>query len=341
MYSMMSSSARLPAKPAVRQSHTESDDFFFSSAKVVSEASEVDLHLDETKPISIRHGTVQKGDDHICPHYHPYLELSIRLSGEGSMFADNEKIVCRPYDVFLGSINQPHWGSITSYPMTFIAVYFLPNVLCPMVSIEDSIAIMDRFVAPQSITQRLIHPPRALRERIVQNLQEMAREFDRAEFGHNLKLQTILVSTLVDILRWERKSGRVIENVGPNRTNWRSVALAMAYIREHYDEPIYAKEVAAAAGVSKSQLRVAFRQTVNSPWVKYLEGYRIQRACFLLKEPNTTIAETAMAVGFESLSHFNRSFRAFIGMSPSNYKKRRLSDKTITEFRPHLSRRDS
>jgi AraC-like DNA-binding protein len=61
---------------------------------------------------------------------------------------------------------------------------------------------------------------------------------------------------------------------------------------------------------------------LGMPWSRYLQGYRIHRAAALLSEPGHSILEAAMAVGFESLSHFNATFRSIMGVSPSVYAKR-------------------
>ena len=59
------------------------------------------------------------------------------------------------------------------------------------------------------------------------------------------------------------------------------------------------------------------------PWVKYLQIYRIHRAALLLCEGGVNITEIALAVGFESPSHFNATFRAVMGEAPSEYLLRR------------------
>jgi AraC-like DNA-binding protein len=53
--------------------------------------------------------------------------------------------------------------------------------------------------------------------------------------------------------------------------------------------------------------------------VKYLQGYRIHRAAALMNEGKHNVTEAAMTVGFDSLSHFNVTFRAFMGVSPTHY----------------------
>ncbi|MGI8964931.1 MAG: helix-turn-helix transcriptional regulator [Limisphaerales bacterium] len=93
-------------------------------------------------------------------------------------------------------------------------------------------------------------------------------------------------------------------------------------MREHFAEDIYARDLAAAAGVSESRLKVLFQEMLGMPWTQYLRGYRIHRAAALLCEPNHHILEACLAVGFQSLSHFNSTFRSIMGVAPSVYAKR-------------------
>ena len=74
--------------------------------------------------------------------------------------------------------------------------------------------------------------------------------------------------------------------------------------------------------MSESRLKALFHDVLGMPWSRYLQGYRIHRAAALLSEPGHNILEAAMAVGFESLSDFNATFRSVMGVSPSIYAKK-------------------
>jgi AraC family transcriptional regulator len=53
-----------------------------------------------------------------------------------------------------------------------------------------------------------------------------------------------------------------------------------------------------------------------------MRGYRIQQAVALLGATNQSVTEVSLSVGFESLSHFNATFRSFMGVSPSAFHSR-------------------
>ena len=60
---------------------------------------------------------------------------------------------------------------------------------------------------------------------------------------------------------------------------------------------------------------------------EYLTQKRIAHAEQLLIEPNLSITEVAMRSGFNSLSTFNRIFKAAKNCTPSEYKNLNKSEK--------------
>ena len=80
--------------------------------------------------------------------------------------------------------------------------------------------------------------------------------------------------------------------------------------------------VCAAVGLSERSLRRQFVQATGMTWQEYRRTNRVLRAMALLVESGHTVVETATAVGFESLSVFNRAFRDLTGEQPTAYRRR-------------------
>jgi transcriptional regulator GlxA family with amidase domain len=95
----------------------------------------------------------------------------------------------------------------------------------------------------------------------------------------------------------------------------------MAYIHEHFDQPIDRKELADYAGVSERHLNRCFTQEMGMTPLHYLNRYRIQQAKTLLEQGRLSITEIMCRVGFSESSHFAHVFRREVGLSPSAYKR--------------------
>lgn len=276
--------------------------------------------LPPESPIWVRHGVVSSGPTIPHPERHPFCEFGIILEGAGIEFVGREEGERRPRDLFLAGPGVPHWFRVTQYPIRFATVYFTPSLLIELGPESDGMAVLRRCTARQSLSARLIRPPPRLYRSLRADFEEIAAEFDKKQFGREMRLRMLLMKMLVDLLRWEKTTGQEV-NTLDSAVNWKQVNQALHYIREHFAEPIYARQLAAAANVSETRLKTLFRETLGMTWGKYLQGFRIHRAAALLGESGLNVTETALAVGFESLSHFNATFQSFMGIPPSVYTK--------------------
>jgi len=64
-----------------------------------------------------------------------------------------------------------------------------------------------------------------------------------------------------------------------------------------------------------------FKRQTNMTFTDFVNQYRIDMAKNLLMQ-DKNIAETCYAVGFESLSYFNKLFNKIVGENPSDFKKK-------------------
>ena len=58
--------------------------------------------------------------------------------------------------------------------------------------------------------------------------------------------------------------------------------------------------------------------------LEYIHRLRINRACDLLLSTNDSILDISLAVGFDSVSSFNRQFIQATGLAPSKWRKERM-----------------
>jgi signal transduction histidine kinase/CheY-like chemotaxis protein/ABC-type sugar transport system substrate-binding protein len=102
------------------------------------------------------------------------------------------------------------------------------------------------------------------------------------------------------------------------------VKQAIAFIQQHYDEPLSRQEIAHAAGVSKDYLGRIFHQELGlAPW-DYLIRYRVLRAKELLQTTSYSIADVATRVGFDTATYFSHIFHREVGCTPRTFRARAL-----------------
>ncbi len=93
------------------------------------------------------------------------------------------------------------------------------------------------------------------------------------------------------------------------------------YIRMHLSEKITLEGLAAHLGFSPSYCSKYIKRKCGMNFLEYLNIQRVERARELLRATDIPVTEIAYQTGFSSIQSFNRVFRSYISMSPSEYKK--------------------
>jgi len=96
---------------------------------------------------------------------------------------------------------------------------------------------------------------------------------------------------------------------------------ARKFIEEHSNEELSLKRVARAVNISGNYLSEKFKEVTGVNFVEYVARVRFEKACDLLENADRRISEIAFAVGFQSLSQFNRIFKKLSGKSPTAYRR--------------------
>jgi AraC-like DNA-binding protein len=88
-----------------------------------------------------------------------------------------------------------------------------------------------------------------------------------------------------------------------------------------YEQPLDIVALARIACVSEAHFIRTFRATFGETPHRYLQRRRVERSMFLLRESERSITEICLAVGFNSLGTFSRTFREIVGQSPLAYRR--------------------
>lgn len=93
------------------------------------------------------------------------------------------------------------------------------------------------------------------------------------------------------------------------------------FIESRLTEAIDVSELAQQAFFSKSHYQRMFRAIVGEPVMEYVKNRRLQLACRDVQAGNTGILDIALKYGYDSHEGFTRAFKAYFGVTPSEYRK--------------------
>ena len=98
------------------------------------------------------------------------------------------------------------------------------------------------------------------------------------------------------------------------------INIVFNHVKNNFKEEIALKEIADLASMTVPSFCRYFKKITNKTFVQFLNEYRLVHASKLLAEQPISISEVCFESGFNNFSHFNRSFKAFTGQNPSEYR---------------------
>jgi AraC-like DNA-binding protein len=249
-------------------------------------------------------------------HYHPEIEITYVVKGEGLAFIGNKIVEFKAGQAFLIGPYLPH---------NFVAS-------------DEEEMIMDRECWGLQFTQEWLN---SFKESATLGPLFKAMSFgvDLGEFTpkehqdfanivgtNSLKSMGSFFNLMASIA--ERKEFKTISrtsaysNVMSQKISKRMERVSK-YIQDNYQRAITLSEISDIASMTEQSFSRWFRQTSGLTFIDYLMQLRTTVASHLLVNTNKPMSEVAEESGFNSSSSFNRSFLKVKGCSPREFRKQK------------------
>lgn len=96
---------------------------------------------------------------------------------------------------------------------------------------------------------------------------------------------------------------------------------AVSYINENYASDLNMAVVSNHISMNYSLFSAEFKNITGTNFVTYLKDLRMGEAKRLLTETDLKVNEISMKVGYDNEKHFMKSFKSYVGVSPSEYRR--------------------
>jgi AraC-like DNA-binding protein len=146
-------------------------------------------------------------------------------------------------------------------------------------------------------------------------------EAEKKRMGGQCMLTRISELMFIEVVRLH------LEEMGPDQRGWlaglrdQQVGRALSLLHTKTAHSWTLEELAQEAGLSRSTFAERFNQLVGRPPMQYLAQWRMQIAAAHLSRGDSTVADVAMKVGYESEAAFSRTFKRLVGIPPGSWRR--------------------
>jgi len=253
--------------------------------------------------------------DHPFPaHVHDPVEIVCPTSGDLSMTISGKQYNLMPGDIAVVFPSIPHSYDTVSEDIQGLTLIFLPDTISEFsrtfrTMVPSAPILLKRDKAPELNV-------------VIRNLMKLStQESSPLQLGY-LHLFLAYLFTCITLQPIEK---HVQSNLSYQ---------VLHYISEHFTEPLSLENTAHALGISRIHLSHIFSQQLHINFRQYINTLRIDRACFLLRDPGYSISQIAYLCGYGNPRTFHRAFLTQCGMPPNQYRARMTNSSDIDELDP-------
>lgn len=254
-------------------------------------------------------------------HFHPEYQLFVVLKGTGTRFIGDHVKHFKEGDIAFTGPNLPHlWRSDNEETdmddelfVEGVVIYFQEDFMGKaLLQKEEMIKLRQLFLKSYRGLDILGQTAARIKSMMVELLQMEGID----SVIQLLKILNALAST---------SEYKLLASPGYTNslkeTDTERMSNVHAYVMRNFKGKLSLEEVAALANMTPSSFSRYFKLHANKTFSEFLSEIRIGNACKLLIEQKLNVTQACYESGFQTLSNFNKQFKAITKRTPMAYKK--------------------
>ncbi|HAN50248.1 MAG TPA: AraC family transcriptional regulator [Lachnospiraceae bacterium] len=286
----------------------------------------IPLYQENLDAIQIR----EKNSNHFSPHLHKSIEIVYITKGQLELGIDTQLYHLDEGDLAIVFPDQIHHFQVF-HPGKNRAIHLLaaPSYFGAYHELLITLQAKNPVIKKDFLDAEVLLALNKIMELAGENttLHEGRKNLDNTSLSTNNVItpgqlntkNTLLHSWIQILLSYTLQELTLIQR--PNIHDYDLVYQTIAYVAEHFHEPLSLTSMAKDLGISQFTLSRVFSRTFHKNFNQYVNEIRLDYVTLLLKDSDTSVTEIMYDAGFQSQATFNRVFQEKYHMTPKQYRK--------------------
>lgn len=264
----------------------------------------------------------------VTAHWHYFMEIIFMLKGTAIINCNNEEYILEPGDLILFHPQAVHSIFAASHePIKYDVLKFDINNLHINSSYTPKLSSIFKG-AINDPNAPIFLPSKAFGNFSLDNLlNSCIEEISNKDYGYDIRLQALVSSLLIEILRIWRRDGFDTNNTALMPSDTDSLYTVLQYIDEHSHESLKVEFLAEKCHMSYSYFAKKFHELYGQSCKDYIEFIRLSKVKDLLLFTNFDLNYISQEAGFSDCSHLIRTFKRNTGITPKQFRMQHIIDK--------------
>jgi AraC-like DNA-binding protein len=253
-------------------------------------------------------------------HYHEECQLTLILSGSGTVFMGNSMVEYSKGDLFFMGENLPHVlrsdqiGNYDSHPgVNAISVFF---------SMKAIAAILNEVPEAREVNRLLENSAFGLRFR---NASQQKIGTLMKAIGENSGFSRhIVLLQIINLFAGYQKVEKLalLQPTQLDAIQNKNLNKVFDYVMLHYNEKITLDTIASLVYMTPNAFCRYFKKHTQKSFTSFLIEVRVNKACKMLQDEANSVADSCYSSGYQNKSNFHRHFLRIMGLTPNEYKRK-------------------
>ena len=251
-------------------------------------------------------------------HWHDDIEIIHIFNGEMIYDINGKTLHLRAGDTVIVNSHQMHFGySHNDNECIFTCMLFHPDLL------KSNIFMYQKYVQPIISTSAIEYWYFPAKKSTKNDFPAKFIEdfYNKYQSGNMLDYEVVGKFYLIWNEIYKNSDEKLCINPTAQSPDIHIQKEMITYITSHYYENIELDDIAAAGNISRSKCCQIFKTYMHESPIAYLNAYRMELSCTLLKTTSYSITSIATSCGFNHLSYFSKIFLKKFGCTPMEYRK--------------------
>ncbi len=219
--------------------------------------------------------------------------------------------------------------------------FYNTRARCPMLQYSGISIIIDMDIVPnvlnelEKLLQMTVVDINALQQRlcpesscfIIRSTPALSHIFDELYSVQDIVKQKYFSLKILELLLF-------LDTAKPNnekriyfrRKQVEAIKAIEKYITKDLRRQVTLIELSEKFTISLTTMKICFKEVYGTSIYQYIKAYRINAAATVLRDTSKSIEDISFEVGYESPSKFTAAFRSIMNITPTEYRKKTLSE---------------
>ncbi|EGT4225617.1 AraC family transcriptional regulator [Clostridioides difficile] len=249
-------------------------------------------------------------------HWHEHLQIYYFIDGIAYLECglDNFKIVSG--NIVIANSNELHYLESLSDNLKFYSIRIEPTFL-----FSNQVDLLQtKYLAPLALNHIVFNNLIQNDSLILKCITTILDEYHNKEVGYELSIKANIYQLIVLLLRSHIDKIYSEDEFIKRKYSLEKFEGIFDLIEEKYMDKITLKELASRVNLSAHHFCRIFKQITGKTTIDFINGIRLDKAIYYLKETDLNMTEIAMRCGFDSINYFSRLFKRNYNISPTKYR---------------------